>query len=244
VGHTGWKQPIVYAYDQRERLRFVERRISALGLRPGAKALDFGCGTGDFSRLLLRLGFDVVGYDPYMKPAWSHARFTYIEERQRFMQLRVEFDLIVSVTVLDHVLDALEFEAVLRRLRESSAVGGALLALEYAPDADAAAPAAHQAYRSLATWQSCLRRAGWELASCWPVPHPVDAPSQAFTDYRRSLVTRALGRATAVPGLAPAASWALDARARLALRGAPAHEPAQSPLKLMLSRATEPESVR
>mgnify|MGYP002684269118 CR=1 FL=1 len=63
VGHTGWSDPAVYAYDQRLRLAAVRDAIAALPGGAHAAALDFGCGVGDFCALLAPRYGRVVGYD-------------------------------------------------------------------------------------------------------------------------------------------------------------------------------------
>jgi SAM-dependent methyltransferase len=234
VGHTGWKQPLIYAFDQRQRLRIVDERVRALGHRPGALALDFGCGTGDFSRLLLELGYHTVGYDPHFAPSLSSPRFSYVGERSAFDALRRSFDLILSVTVLDHLIDDEEFAATLRRLRELAAPDGKLLLLEYAPDDEAPSPAAYQAYRSLPRWREALGAAGWWLTEHWGVPHPIHAPSRAYARYQKSLRTRLLGRALRLPILRTPAIWALGLHAGRSLESAAADGQVESPLKLML----------
>jgi hypothetical protein len=59
-GHTGWSDSAIYAYDQLERLAIVGSAIERLGNGPET-ALDYGCGSGDFSPLLLRSGLRVWG---------------------------------------------------------------------------------------------------------------------------------------------------------------------------------------
>ncbi len=244
VGHPGWKNPTIYAYDQRQRLRLLEQRIVALGLPAGARVFDFGCGTGDFSRLLLGLGLNVVAYDPFVAPAIEHPRFSFVSSPERFSAMEsAQFALILSVTVLDHVLDANEFEGLLVSFRRLAAPGAQLLALEYAPDVETPAPAAHQAYRSLSTWRSALSRAGWSLGEHWPVFHPVHAPAPNYESYRRRLLIRLLARGSALPLLAPATAWALGVQAQRAVRGLRALSPADSPLKLLHATALVPEAV-
>jgi ribosomal protein L11 methylase PrmA len=66
-GHTGWASRKIYAFDQFVRLsRFVDL-LDENNIKPGV-ALDFGCGAGDFSRVLLDRGWSVVAYDPFVDP--------------------------------------------------------------------------------------------------------------------------------------------------------------------------------
>lgn len=236
VGHTGWKQPVIYAFDQRQRLRLVERCLSGLGLPRGARVLDFGCGTGDFSRLLLQQGHQVFGYDPYFEPTLSHPRFRYLKQVSELERLEPGLDLILSVTVLDHVLDDGELAALLERFRHLASSRGTLVALEYAPEREAPPPAPHQAYRSLASWRRLLNGAGWSLQQQQSVAHPKEAPSLAFQRYHRSLVTRVLSRGVGAPVIAPAVRWALGLRAGLSLARHASAPSGESPLKLLLCR--------
>jgi len=50
-GHTGWSNPMVYTFDQAARITTIERPLNDLSL-PKNLALDYGCGVGDFSKVL------------------------------------------------------------------------------------------------------------------------------------------------------------------------------------------------
>ncbi len=53
-----------WTYDADTERAFLEQRIIApLGLAPGARLLDFGCGIGLFAGLFHELGFTVTGVD-------------------------------------------------------------------------------------------------------------------------------------------------------------------------------------
>ena len=78
-GHTGWADRFIYAYDQLERLGIVSLALARPEFRGVRTAIDFGCGTGDFSRLLLSRGYRTCGVDPFVEPAiaspdFHHAR--------------------------------------------------------------------------------------------------------------------------------------------------------------------------
>ncbi len=240
VGHPGWKEPVTYAFDQRQRLRSIEHRLRELGLPTSTTALDFGCGTGDFSRSLLQLGMRVIAYDPYLTPSFQHPRLEHLGSHEALARVdSASIGLVVSVTVLDHVLDPFEFDATLRRLRQVTSTRGRLLALEYAPDMDQPSPAPHQAYRSLPVWRASLERAGWHLDAWWPMFHPVHAPAPGFARYQRQLLTRILARGSALRHLGLAAKWGLGVCARRAVDAASVEHPPASPLKLMLCTAVE-----
>ena len=65
-GHTGYTDPIKLSYDQPIRLAAVDRILKKLfpgNSLSGKNALDIGCGTGDFIKLLRQSGLSVTGLD-------------------------------------------------------------------------------------------------------------------------------------------------------------------------------------
>src|SRR6266404_4273273 len=61
-GHTGWAYPRIYAFDQAARLLAIQDTVDRFGLS-GDAAMDYGCGTGDFSRLLSTAFKHVYAFD-------------------------------------------------------------------------------------------------------------------------------------------------------------------------------------
>jgi SAM-dependent methyltransferase len=188
IGHTGWRDPSFYAYDQLERLALISEKISQLDKVPKT-SFDFGCGTGDFSKLMLEKGIRVWGYDPYVKPEIYHPDFTYINQHIDLDKLRNKIDLIISVTVLDHILNDLDFVRELAYLRTMISDHGHLLMLEYALDDPVRSPNVYQAFRTLDQWHEELFNSRWKITSIKSVPHPLLSPSIGFEHYKsRTLV--------------------------------------------------------
>src|SRR5262249_16246215 len=112
-GHPGWMDPVVYAFDQEARLFAVEKLARQYGVRADC-SLDFGCGTGGFSRLLTQWSQRVIGFD-ITTEAIAIAR------QSTPKSLTVEYrgggsitelglapnsvDFVLTVTVLDHIMD-------------------------------------------------------------------------------------------------------------------------------------------
>jgi 2-polyprenyl-3-methyl-5-hydroxy-6-metoxy-1,4-benzoquinol methylase len=124
---------------------FSQRRALAPWLRAsrGTRVLDVGCGIGRWSRLLAQRGATVTGVDlsPTMiAEAERRARACGLEGRCRFivqdsssLEIDGAFDLILCVTVLQHVLDVGALRSALRRIVSHLAPGGRLVVLEAAP---------------------------------------------------------------------------------------------------------------
>jgi 2-polyprenyl-3-methyl-5-hydroxy-6-metoxy-1,4-benzoquinol methylase len=110
---------------------------------PGARVLDVGCGVGRWSSILALRGAHVTGVDlsPTMiNEARRRADANGVGDRCRFLvqdltQLDAgeQFDLVLGVTVLQHILDAVSVREALQRMTAHLAPGGRMVLLEAAP---------------------------------------------------------------------------------------------------------------
>jgi SAM-dependent methyltransferase len=124
---------------------FCQRRALAPWLKagPGTRALDVGCGVGRWSRLLASRGASVTGVDlsPTMiAEAERRAAASGLTDRCRFvvqdsaaLEVAGSFDLILCVTMLQHMLDAGALRCALQRMAGHLAPHGRLVILEAAP---------------------------------------------------------------------------------------------------------------
>jgi SAM-dependent methyltransferase len=104
-------------------------------------ALDVGCGVGRWSLELARRGHEVLGFDlspsmieqARMRAGVQGARCSFELGDVTTLNLGRKFDLIVCVTVLQHVLNPPEARVAIARLAEHLAPGGTLVLLEAAP---------------------------------------------------------------------------------------------------------------
>jgi SAM-dependent methyltransferase len=126
-------------------IHFCQRRALEPWLQvvPGMRVLDVGCGVGRWSRLLAARGASVTGVDlsPTMiAEAERRAAAGGLARRCRFLvqdcaalDAGGDFDLIVCVTMLQHILDVGALRCALRRLALHLAPQGRLIVLEAAP---------------------------------------------------------------------------------------------------------------
>ncbi len=115
-----------------------------LDVPAGARVLDVGCGVGRWSCRLAARGASVTGVDlsPTMiVQAGRRAAAQGVAARCRFLaqdlaalELDGRFDLILGVTVLQHILEPESLRAALQRLASYLAADGTLILLEAAPE--------------------------------------------------------------------------------------------------------------
>jgi len=98
----------VVSFNKWEQRRSLRRRLKALALPPGSKALDFGCGTGLFASTFAQSGLTYHGYDIDSRLV-SYARR--LHSGQVFVSTRDEiarhgpFDLVVANCCFHHIPD-------------------------------------------------------------------------------------------------------------------------------------------
>jgi hypothetical protein len=235
---------VIYAYDQQERLALIESAIAKLRI-PQGSALDFGCGTGDFSRLLMAMGLSVCGYDPYVQPLIRAKAFRYLESISELRLVGRSQDLALTVTTLDHILDERELLDTLTVIRSCLKPSAFLLMLEYALDCTEDRTKygmernGYQSFRLLPEWLELLRRSHFRVESVSPMPHPIASPSSGYTAYSRSLLVCTMRRFRRLfvksVWIDPALRWCGGRFVRRCLKASGFH--AGSPLKLIRSRA-------
>ena len=114
-----------------------------LRVRPGMAVLDVGCGVGRWSRLMAARGACVTGIDlsPTMiaearrragaRPLRGHCRF--LVQDLASLDAGDTYELVLSVTVLQHLMQPELLRTALQRMRQHLRDGGVLVLLEAAP---------------------------------------------------------------------------------------------------------------
>jgi cyclopropane fatty-acyl-phospholipid synthase-like methyltransferase len=126
----------VVSLNKWEQRRSLHRRLKALALPPGSKALDFGCGTGLFAGTFAQSGLTYHGYDIDGRMV-SYARRTH--SGQVFVSTRDEivrhgpFDLVVANCCFHHIPDDVLAEE-LEWVKSILADGGTFLLIDLVAD--------------------------------------------------------------------------------------------------------------
>jgi SAM-dependent methyltransferase len=190
-GHTGWSDQKIYDFDQICRLHVFDQWLGRAYERPGI-ALDFGAGSGDFSRMLALTGWCVVAYDRYVRCDYAARLIHPCSDLATALQ-RGPFDLVLSITVLDHIMDDAEFGETLQCLSRSMKPQAKFFFLEYSP-ARTRPRSSFQTFRTMSEWQSALKGASLWIDEISPFFHPTEAPIPAWEHYRRGFFVRLAGR--------------------------------------------------
>jgi SAM-dependent methyltransferase len=163
----GCLNPVEYRYEERLRWDAFRRLVK---LQRGWEVLDVGCGTGTWSRRIAAMGATVVGADfssEMVRMATPAPGVEFMVGSAQDLALADgRFDLVVSVTVLQHITSDPELERALANLHRMLKPGARFFLLEYSPVGARAQPAGagHMRYRTVDDWTMLCGRAGFELA--------------------------------------------------------------------------------
>jgi len=191
---------------QRQAMKSI---IHSIG--PGTRVLDYGCGVGRWTREIAARGADVTAVDfsaTMLEEAKARTAAAGLADRCRFVHsdvstlaLSERFDVILGVTVLQHVLDDARLAHTIERLAGHLAPGGRMILVEAAPSVDyALCDTATFHARPLASYLTKMRAAGLSIdgvlgvdpmpLKLWVVPR--------FKAWPRALAVCALALATAI----------------------------------------------
>ncbi len=185
-GHTGYADPFLYSFDQEARLFAVKKILSRLIPEPKRdKALDFGCGTGDFIPVLQEKFSLVVGYD-FSKTVLEIAerslgRDVKLVDDKKALWDNGLYDLILSVTVLQD-FNYQELNQALRELSLLLVNSGYLIAVEFFVNDEW--NVIHSEQRTtLGEWSQALEANGLSIVSRHAFYNPVAAPTPSWKEY-------------------------------------------------------------
>lgn len=160
VGNIG----VTHAENERqilEKTGILIWTIGALGFRRTATLLDAGCGQGFVTRHLAAVGFDCTGVD-VSPTAIAAAREAgggrYEASALDEMRLGTEFEVVLCVDVLYHVVDEGRWRGALEALRAHVSDAGIILIVEYFPGEPSRT--SHCRWRSRAEYEAAFAAVG------------------------------------------------------------------------------------
>lgn len=189
-GHTGWADYSIYAFDQPARLKSIRKLLSLHHIK-GDNAFDFGCGTGDFSLLLSEFFNNVKGYDisaEAVKIARQKSKTgtTQFYTGIPILQMPVDdgvLDLVLCITVLDHITDDNELDQTLFYFRRKLAKHGILIALEYAPIREMDEKNNYQRFDLYENWKERFASCGFTIIREYGFSQPQTSPATSYIKY-------------------------------------------------------------
>lgn len=212
-GHTGWSNKLIYAFDQQARLKAVEHVLRRLEV-PRGVALDFGAGSGDFVAILSSLFAKVIACDISDRvvdiarrrhAALRNVSFAHTPGLEDLPVADGSVDLILSVTVLETILDDDLLRETLCHLQRKLSPSGVFVTLEVTGNEDRSS--SYLRFRTFESWKQIFRECGMTPAFDFGFPHPTEAPSASFVRYCRSPLVRLVARTGRFTG-----RWACVAR--------------------------------
>lgn len=187
--HTGWADEVIYCFDQPARIKTVSEILNKHDLA-GDTALDFGCGTGDITRILASRFKEVIGYDisnAVVQKAQSLSKgYSSVHYFSSMADMKISdhsLDLVTCITVLDHLIDDTMLNETIQYFRRKLKSGGYLLALEYAPSA-VAETSFYQRFDTFSTWVSRFQKSGFALKCSYGYFHPFVSPVNSYLKYK------------------------------------------------------------
>ena len=118
----------------------MKKVFEILGDVSGLRVLDAGCGTGRWSVEFAKRGAIVVGLDisyEMLKLAKKRAEMHGVSKRVTFINKKIEeinyiddFDVVLCVTVLQHIVSRKNLEKAVKKLVRACKVGGTILIVE------------------------------------------------------------------------------------------------------------------
>ena len=200
-GHTGYKDQIIYAYDQLARLKTIESITASLDCKREF-ALDFGTGTGDFANLLARdiqrvLAFDisekVIGVAKRKYADTPNIRFVNGQSITDIVTDNQMFDIILSITVLDHIMNDDELERTIQWFQKNVFNKGYVVALEYSALSQRN-PSTYKRFSTMGEWLERFSNNGFSLETLYDFYDPQESPCKSYELYRKNLTVKCFER--------------------------------------------------
>jgi cyclopropane fatty-acyl-phospholipid synthase-like methyltransferase len=159
----------------------VSHLLGASNVSRSARILDAGCGAGALSAILHQAGFEVTGVDgseSAIANAQARGLGSYSVSTLREISYKNQFDAVLCLDVLYHILDEEEWRGSLHALCDSIVEEGRLLIIESFSPLETDAP--HVRWRDRATYDAELAQNGMEIVQHWVAKYPYEGVDKDF----------------------------------------------------------------
>jgi SAM-dependent methyltransferase len=155
-------------------------------------ALDFGSGSGDFSRLLSSMFLNVISFDisDVMKNLNQdkNRMFKNIEFYSGNFEENINLNdgtlnLILSVTVLGHLMDEKVLNNYLNFFYQKLKSDGLIIAFEYTPE-NSMNPSEYQRFLTFLEWKKIFNNNNFDLVKAYGFYSPSESPVNSFKQYK------------------------------------------------------------
>lgn len=182
AGHTGELNPLLYAYDQPQRLRAIRMSLARAGVSISSTTtvLDIGCGTGDVIELFVKMGApEVTGVD-ISDETIAHTQRRFADCRKVNLSVAgieeipcpaASFDLVVGINILQHLLDDRSFSLGVENAIRVCKEGGHILIMDFSPvRVSNRRPSPYVIYRTRQEYIDAFSNKGCRLVSEFGLP--------------------------------------------------------------------------
>lgn len=192
---TGYSDYSVAFFDQIMRLKIIEKLLRQYITCDFKKAnvLDFGCGVGDFTSYFSHKFKFIVGYDI------SEEVLEIAREKCKYLpnillinslkEVNFKFDVVFSITVLQHILDDSELLRTLEYIFSKCKENAIFIALEniksdkfniYEPP--------YLNARKLEDWKIIFEKSGFKILSIKSFYNPFLIKTPSFEEYNKKII--------------------------------------------------------
>jgi 2-polyprenyl-3-methyl-5-hydroxy-6-metoxy-1,4-benzoquinol methylase len=194
-GHTGWSDFAIYHYDQLLRIKTIIGLIANFECKEFA--LDYGCGIGDFANSLSNYykKIDAVDISPIIieKAEKINKReninYTSLSD---FEFISNKYNLILSITVIQHIMDKNEYEKTIKNFYYSLQKDGYLVLLESIAKKENNLD--YIILRELETIKRDLKSIGFKNISEINFYHPNISPTKLYQEYNNKYIIKILSK--------------------------------------------------
>jgi len=181
-GHTGEVDKLLYAYDQGQRLRAIDKILSRahITINSNTEILDVGCGTGDLIWSFRKYGEPTTTGIDVSNETTDYARRRFVGSgKVRLHTIGVEemdfasdsFDLVTCINVLQHITDDRKFLRAVENITNVLRMGGHILTMDFCPiKVKNKRPAPYLVIRSKEQYVSIFDRNGCKLICEFGLP--------------------------------------------------------------------------